>query len=112
MSGTGQLPELESLRMQLADVARELAERDRTLHEQTLHRDHRLQDLQEQSALLRTIVEGTATATGEQFFASLVNHLTSTLQMQYAVIGTITETAPPHDPYNRRLLGRDPCQQL
>lgn len=94
MSGTGQLPELESLRMQLADVARELAERDRTLQEETIHRDDRLQDLQEQSVLLRTLVEGTAAETGEQFFASLVNHLTSTLQVQYAVIGTIPETGP------------------
>ncbi len=94
MSGTGQLPELESLRMQLADVARELAERDRTLQEQTIHRDDRLQDLQEQSVLLRTLVEGTAAETGEQFFASLVNQLTSTLQVQYAVIGTVTEAVP------------------
>ena len=98
MSGTGQLPELESLRAQLAEVARELAERDRTLHEQASHRDHRLQDLQEQSALLRTMIEGTAAETGEQFFASLVNHLTSTLQVQYAVIGTVTETAPRTSP--------------
>ncbi|MDP3092748.1 MAG: PAS domain S-box protein [Nitrospira sp.] len=94
MSGTGQLPELESLRTQLADVARELAERDRTLYEQTTNRDRQLQDLQEQSVWLRTIVEGTAADIGERFFASLVNQLTSTLQVQYAVIGIVTEAAP------------------
>ena len=94
MSGTGQLPELESLRSQLADVARALAERDRILQEQTTHRDHELQDLQEQAGLLRMIVEGTATETGDDFLASLVNHLTATLHVQYAIIGEVTADRP------------------
>jgi PAS domain S-box-containing protein len=37
MSSTGHLPELDLLRNQVADLARELAERDRALHEQTRH---------------------------------------------------------------------------
>ena len=86
MSGTGQLPELESLRTQLADVARELAERDRTLQEQTTQRDRELQDLREQAGLLHAIIEGTAAETSEDFLTSLVNHLTATLRVQYAVI--------------------------
>ncbi len=88
MSGTGQLPELESLRTQLADVARELAERDRRLH-QTGERDRELQDLREQSRLLLAIAHGTAGESGQNFFAALVNHLTSTMQVQYAVIGEV-----------------------
>ena len=94
MSGTGQLPELESLRSQLADVARELAERDRTLHEQTTHHDRELQDLREQAVLLRAIIEGTAAETSDDFLASLVNHLTSTLQVRYAIIGEVTQERP------------------
>lgn len=71
MSSTGHLPELDLLRGQVADLSRELAERDRTL-----------QDLREQSALLRAIAEGTAAETGEEIFASLVTHLTSVLHVQ------------------------------
>lgn len=37
MSSTGHRPELDLLRRQVADLARELAERDRVLHEQTRH---------------------------------------------------------------------------
>jgi PAS domain S-box-containing protein len=37
MSSTSHRPELELLRRQVADLARELAERDRVLHEQTRH---------------------------------------------------------------------------
>jgi len=94
MSGTGQLPELESLRTQLADVARELAERDRTLREQTTQRDRELQDLREQAVLLRAIIEGTAAETSDDFLASLVNHLTSTLQVRYAIIGEVPHKHP------------------
>lgn len=94
MSGTGQLPELESLRTQLADVARELAERDRTLREQTTQRDRELQDLREQAVLLRAIIEGTAAETSDDFLASLVNHLTATLQVRYAIIGEVTHERP------------------
>jgi PAS domain S-box-containing protein len=80
MSSTGHLPELELLRGQVADLSRELAERDRSM-----------QDLREQSQLLRTIIEGTAAKTGDELFASLVTHLTSILHVQYAVIGEVLE---------------------
>jgi len=80
MSSTDHLSELESLQLQVADLARSLAERD-----------HSMQDLREQSQLLRAIVEGTAAETGDEFFASLVTHLTSTLHVQYAVIGEVLE---------------------
>ena len=80
MSSTDHLSELESLRSQVADLAHSLAERDQSM-----------QDLREQSQLLRTIIEGTTSETGDEFFASLVTHLTSTLHVQYAVIGEVLE---------------------
>ncbi|MEI8014742.1 MAG: PAS domain-containing protein [Nitrospira sp.] len=78
MSSTGHLSELDLLRSQVADLSRELAERDQSG-----------QDLREQSDLLRAIVAGTAAETGEDFFVSLVTHLTSVLHVQYAIIGEV-----------------------
>src|SRR5262245_13666365 len=78
MSSTSQLLELELLRSQVADLSCQLAARDRAA-----------QDLREQSRLLSAIVKGTATETGEEFFAALVTHLTSVLKVQYAVIGEV-----------------------
>jgi PAS domain S-box-containing protein len=78
MSSTGHLSELDLLRSQVADLSRELAERDRAL-----------EDLLEQSALLRVIAAGTAAETGEEFFAALVTHLTARLKVQYAIIGEV-----------------------
>ena len=78
MSSTGHLSELDLLRSQVADMSRRLTERDRVA-----------QDLREQSDQLRALVEGTAAETGEEFFASLVRHLTSVLNVQYAVIGEV-----------------------
>src|SRR5262245_49816497 len=78
MSSTSQLLELELLRSQVADLSCQLAARDRAE-----------QDLREQSRLLSAIVKGTATETGEEFFAALVTHLTSVLKVQYAVIGEV-----------------------
>ena len=86
MSGTGHLSELESLRLQVADLQRELAERDR-------HLDRNLQDQPEQAGLLRTIVEGTAADTGEEFFRSLVRHLAQALNVRYAFVGEWREQA-------------------
>jgi PAS domain S-box-containing protein len=80
MNSTDHLSELESLRSQVADLTRVLAERDVSMR-----------DLREQSNLLRTIIEGTAAETGDEFFASLVTHLTATLHVQYAVIGEVCE---------------------
>jgi hypothetical protein len=80
MSSTGHLSEVESLRSQMADLTRALAGRDQSMR-----------DLREQSHLLRTTIEGTASETGDEFFASLVTHLTSTLPVQYAVIGEVLE---------------------
>ena len=80
MSSAGHLSELESLRSQVADLERALAERDRSL-------DRSLQDQPEQSDLLRTIVEGTAADTGGEFFRSLVRHLAQALKVRYAFVG-------------------------
>jgi PAS domain S-box-containing protein len=80
MSSAGHLSELDLLRCQVADLSRQLVERDRSM-----------QDLREQSQLLRTIAEGTASETGDEFFASLVTHLTSMLHVQYAVISEVLE---------------------
>ncbi len=86
MSGTGHMSELESLRLQVADLQRELAERD-------WHLDRNLQDQPEQAGLLRTIVEGTAADTGEEFFRSLVRHLAQALNVRYAFVGEWREQA-------------------
>ncbi len=53
-----------------------------------------LEDLREQSRLLRTIIEGTAADTGDQFFASLVRHLTGALNVRYALIGEVVDGEP------------------
>lgn len=89
MSQTSHVPELDSLRSQVADLVRELAARDQTMQAQTQRLTHTLRDLQEQSHVLRTIVEGTAADTGDEFFASLVTHLTAALNVRYAVIGEV-----------------------
>ena len=91
MSSTDHLSELESLRSQVAELVRELAERDQSMRAQNHQFEVTMQDLREQSHLLRTIVEGPAAETGDDFFASLVTHLTSMLHVQYAVIGEVCE---------------------
>ena len=53
-----------------------------------------MQDQSKQSGLLRAIVEGTATETGEEFFRSLVRHLAQTLNVRYAFVGEWREQAP------------------
>jgi PAS domain S-box-containing protein len=78
MSRTDHLPEFDILHSQVADLSRRLAERDRSM-----------QDLREHSAMLRAIIEGIATETGDEFFAALVRHLTAVLHIQYAVIGEV-----------------------
>lgn len=83
MSSPDCLAELESLRSQVAELLRTLAERDRSM-----------QDLREQSDLLRTIVEETATNTGEDFFRSLVRHLAQALNVRYAFVGTWRPETP------------------
>ncbi len=78
MNSTGHLSELDLLRGQVADLSRQLAERDRSM-----------QDIQKHSDLLCAIVEGTAAETGEEFFSALVTQLTSTLHIKYAIIGEV-----------------------
>ncbi|MBI3357911.1 MAG: PAS domain-containing protein, partial [Nitrospirae bacterium] len=89
MSSTGHLPELDLLRSQVADLSCQLAERDRTLHEQSRNLACEGQDLREQSEMLHAIVGGTASDTGEHFFPALVTQLTSVLEVQYAVVGVV-----------------------
>ena len=94
MSSTDHLSELESLRSQVTDLSRALAERDQSMSTQRHQLEAEMQDLREQSHLLHTIIKGIATETGEEFLASLVTHLTSTLHVQYAVIGEVCEGQP------------------
>lgn len=91
MSSTNDLSELESLRSQVADLTRALAEREQLMQAQRHHLEETMRDLREQSNLLRTIIERTAAEAGDEFFASLVTHLTATLHVQYAVIGEVCE---------------------
>jgi len=91
MSSAEPLSELELLRLRVAELSRALAERDQSMRAPNHHLEETMQDLREQSHLLRTIIEATAAETGEEFFASLVMHLTSTLHVQYALIGEVCE---------------------
>ena len=91
MSSTNHPLELESLRSQVADLTRALAEQEQAMQAQCHHLEETMRDLREQSNLLRTIIEGTAVETGDEFFASLVTHLTMALHVQYAVIGEVCE---------------------
>ncbi len=89
MASTSHLAELDLLRRQVADLSRKLTERDQVLQEFTRQRDDELQDLRERSDMLRAIVAGTAAETGEDFFSTLVCHLSSVLDVQYAVVGEV-----------------------
>jgi PAS domain S-box-containing protein len=89
MSLTSHLAELDLLRRQVADLARELTERDQTFREQNRQLDDELIDLREQSEMLRAIVTGTAAETGEDFFQTLVFHLSSVLGVRYAIVGEV-----------------------
>ena len=89
MNSTSHLAELDLLRRQVADLSRELTERDQTLQDFTRQRDDELQDVRERWDTLRAIVAGTAAETGEDFFSTLVCHLSSVLGVQYAVVGEI-----------------------
>jgi len=91
MSSAEHLSELELLRLRVAELSRALAERDQSMRAPNHHLEETMQDLLEQSHLLRTIIEATAAETGEEFFASLVMHLTSTLHVHYALIGEVCE---------------------
>lgn len=94
MSSSGQAPELESLRLQVAELSRKLAAQDQSMQVQHQSFTHVMQDLRAQSDLLKAIMEGTAADTGDEFFASLATHLTASLHMQYAVIGEIVDGTP------------------
>ncbi|MBL8036805.1 MAG: PAS domain S-box protein [Nitrospira sp.] len=89
MSPTSHLRELDLLRKQVADLTRELTDRDQTFRDHKRELDDELQDLRERSDMLRVIVTGTATETGEDFFPTLVRHLSSVLGVQYAVVGEV-----------------------
>lgn len=91
MSSTNHPSELESLRSQVAELTRALAEREQLMQAQRHHLEETMRDLREHPNLLRTIIERTAAETGDEFFAALVMHLTSTLPVQYAVIGEVCE---------------------
>ncbi|MBX3301579.1 MAG: PAS domain S-box protein [Nitrospira sp.] len=93
MSATSHPPELDLLRKQVADLARELTERDQALRHQNRQMDGELQDLREESEMLRAIVAGTAAETGEDFFQALVRHLCSVFSVQYAIVGEVQSSA-------------------
>ncbi|MEO5955407.1 MAG: PAS domain S-box protein, partial [Nitrospiraceae bacterium] len=94
MSCTDHLLEIESLRSQIAELSRTLAERNQSMQVQQQSLEHVMQDLRAQSGLLKAIMESTAADTGDEFFASLARHLTASLDMQYAVIGEIVDGTP------------------
>src|SRR5205823_12703643 len=79
MSSAEHLSELEFLRSQVAELSRALAEREQFIRANSHHVKEPMQDPREPLQLLRTIIGGTAAETGDDFFASLVAHLPSTL---------------------------------
>lgn len=83
MSSTGPLSELESLRLQVAELTRTLAERDQVR-----------QDGPEQANLLRAIVEGTSADIGVEFLRSFVKHLAQSLHVRFAFVGEWREQTP------------------
>ena len=93
MSATSHPAELDLLRKQVADLARELTERDQAFRHQNRQMDGELQDLRKQSEMLRTIVSGTAAETSEKFFQTLVLHLCSVFGVQYAMVGEVQPAA-------------------
>ncbi len=93
MSATSHPPELELLRKQVADLARELTERDQAFRHHNRQLDDEVQDLREQSEMFRAIVAGTAAETGEDFFHTLVLHLCSVFGVQYAIVGEVQREA-------------------
>lgn len=93
MSPISHPPELELLRKQVADLARELSERDQALRHHNRQLDDQVQDLREQSEMFRAIVAGTAAETGEDFFHTLVLHLCSVFGVQYAIVGEVQREA-------------------
>ena len=91
MNPISRLAELDILRRQVTDLAHELTEREQAYREQHQQLDDELVDLREQSEMLRAIVTGTAAETGDDFFPTLVSHLSSVLGVQYAVVGEIQQ---------------------
>lgn len=89
MSSTDHLPELDSLRAQVAALSHELAERERASDGRCQRSDESLHNFLSRRAILRAILEGAAADTGDEFFASLANQLTSNLKIRYALIGEI-----------------------
>jgi PAS domain S-box-containing protein len=92
MSPTSHLRELDVLRKQVADLTRELRDRDQVFRERTSEIDEEVQDLRERSDMLRAIVTSTASETGENFFPTLVCHLSSVLGVQYALVGEVQQS--------------------
>src|SRR5262249_44625946 len=48
-------------------------------------------ELRQEDAILRDIVEGTATAIGDEFFRELVRHLATAMGVRYAFVSEFTE---------------------
>jgi len=92
MGPTSHLRELDLLRKQVADLTRELRDRDQIFRERTCEIDDEVQDLRERSDMLRAIVTSTASETGENFFPTLVCHLSSVLGVQYALVGEVQQS--------------------
>ncbi len=86
------ISEAEALQSQATDLARELAERAQETP--ACQRGGRGEDLRDESAGLRLLIEATAAETGEAFLASFVAQLTSVLSVDYAVIAEVLDGTP------------------
>lgn len=73
-------------------VAGELREANTLLQDRFEDSERHLADLRQSEETIRSIVEGTASATGEAFFRSLVRSLGSALGARYAMITECTDS--------------------
>ncbi len=85
---------VERPRSRLAAMEQLLAVHEETVIAQAGRVEAALQQLSEQSKALRSVVAGTASTIGDDFFRSLVTHLASALKVRYALAAAVKEKEP------------------
>ncbi|MBM4124833.1 MAG: PAS domain S-box protein, partial [Nitrospira sp.] len=87
--------ELSRLRFRVAALEQLLDAHEQAVLKQTAQLELAVQDLEAQAEAMRTILKGTATATGNEFFQPLVFNLARALKVRRAFVGVVDGTAPP-----------------
>ncbi len=89
MQADGMIGEIERLKARVASLERLLEARDQTVVKQAGRIEAAMNQISAQSEVLHTILTGTASATGDHFFHSIVSHLASALKVRYALVGEV-----------------------